>query len=427
MKIAVVGLGMAGLRTAMLLRQAGFEVEIYEAKGRPGGRLHCVDEGDGVLYEAGAEWLDADHRRCIELLKEFSLEKDVRAQWPRKLIFRGREISEDLVWNEALEDDLRVEASARELSRNLHTPPWANVQCGEMDHRRLNDFLREHTQTERGFWWVNSKARCSEGDDTDQVSLLGWLLGFVHTLDRDGDQTTAFRIPSGSRRLCEQMLAKIDLEPHYGHVLQRVRQNGNRLTLHFDKGTAEVDRVVLAMPAPCVERVVFEPALSVQKRCAIEACEMSRSVKVCWQFTHAWWRDQGWDGGMLCDGPLQQTWDGTMGETPVLVASICGHESLEWARLGDPVRAALYELSVLFPEASGAFVRGWFHDWARDPFSPGAHSRKSPGYILEHMAHIAPPEGLIHFAGEHTGTRSGLVEGALESAERVLQEVTELG
>ena len=38
------------------------------------------------------------------------------------------------------------------------------------------------------------------------------------------------------------------------------------------------------------------------------------------------------------------------------------------------------------------------------------------------MEHIAPPEGRIHFAGEHTALWSGFIEGALESAERVISE-----
>ena len=59
MKVAIVGLGMAGLRAAMLLQKAGAEVSLFEARGRPGGRLHTIDEGEGAVYEAGGEWVDS--------------------------------------------------------------------------------------------------------------------------------------------------------------------------------------------------------------------------------------------------------------------------------------------------------------------------------------------------------------------------------
>jgi monoamine oxidase len=42
---------------------------------------------------------------------------------------------------------------------------------------------------------------------------------------------------------------------------------------------------------------------------------------------------------------------------------------------------------------------------------------------MEHMRHMAPAEGRIFFAGEHTSVWGGSLEGALESAERSVREV----
>ena len=150
MTIGVVGLGLAGLRTAMLLERRGYDVKLFEARGRPGGRLHTIDEGRGILYEAGGEWIDADHHRVIGLLSEFRLEPEGRPTWPGQVRFRGSITTEDEIWNEALEDDLRVEAAAREMCRNLNSPPWENEDHAELDQRSLGDFLREHTQSDEG-------------------------------------------------------------------------------------------------------------------------------------------------------------------------------------------------------------------------------------------------------------------------------------
>lgn len=423
MRIGIVGLGMAGLRTANLLERAGADVQIFEAKGRPGGRLHTIDEGHGAIYEAGGEWIDADHHRVISLLREYGMEPQPKAAWPGKVVYKGKESTEASLWNDALEDDLRVEAAAREMCRELSEPPWKNIQNKEFDERNLDQFLREHTQSERGLWWVTAKYRSDEGDDPERIGLLGWLAGYLHYLDRDGDVMSAYRIPNGSRGLCEQMLTSLRAEAHFGKVLKRVRQNSKDVTLIFEDGQATVDRVILTLPPPALERVVFEPALTVNKRCAVEACRMSRAIKICWEFEEAWWKDQGWGGSMNCDGPLQQTWDGSLGTAPILTAYVCGREATEWIQLGDPVRAGVYELSRIHPEASKTFKRGWVHDWISDPYSQGAFSQLAPGYVLEHMAHIAPAEGRIHFAGEHTAMYTGFIEGALESAERVTSEV----
>lgn len=423
MTVGVVGLGAAGLRSAQLLEQAGIEVKLFEAKGRPGGRLHTIDEGDGAVYEAGGEWIDSDHHRVLSLLKQFSLEPDVKTNWPRKLIYEGKHTTEDLIWTDALEDDLRVESAAREMCRELNSPPWTNHQVPEMDQRVLQDFLREHTQSERGLWWVTSKYRSDEGDDTDQISLLGWLCGYLNYLNRDGDELSAFRIPGGGRGLCEKILQSLNGPHSFGTPLRRVRQDSKGVTLLFENGQTRVNHLILTLPPTALERVVFEPALSVTKRCAIEACRMSRAVKIVWQFDRAWWKDREWGGSLHCDGPLQQTWDGSLDAAPILTAYICGEEAVRWSSLGDPVRAGLYELSLLFPEAAQHFKRGWFHNWVGDAHAGGAFSHLAPGYVLEHMEHIATPEKHIHFAGEHTALWTGFIEGALESAERVVAEL----
>jgi monoamine oxidase len=425
--VGIVGLGAAGVRAAMMLERAGADVRLFEARGRVGGRLYTADEGGGCVFEAGGEWIDGDHHRCIGLLKELGIEPSTPADWPQKLVFRGKECTEATIWTDALEDDLRVEAAAREMCRNLRLPPWDNGNAADLDPRTLGDFLREHTQSERGLWWVNAKYRSDEGDDPDRIGLLGWLSGYLHYLDRDGDVMSAYRFPGGASRVLEQVLARLRAEPQFNRILTRVRQDATGVTLVFEDGEERVDRVVLTLPPPALERIVFEPALSVPKRCAVEACRMSRAIKIAWEFDRPWWHEVGWGGSMLCDTPLQQTWEGSVGEAPVLNAYICGEEAVRWTQLGDPVRAGIYELSRIFPMASASFRRGWITDWLTDPYARGAFSHLAPGYVLEHMPSIARPEGRVHFAGEHTAMWTGFIEGALESGERVAGEVIEAG
>ena len=150
---------------------------------------------------------------------------------------------------------------------------------------------------------------------------------------------------------------------------------------------------------------------------------MSRAIKIVWRFSQAWWRDRGFCGRLHCDGPLHQLWEGTRGSEPILTAYICGDRAVEWTRLGDPVSAGLYEIAQMFPEAPAFFVHGEIHDWINDPYSLGAFSHHAPGFALDHAGNIGTAEGRIHFAGEHTATWVGFIEGALESAERVAAEI----
>ncbi len=93
----------------------------------------------------------------------------------------------------------------------------------------------------------------------------------------------------------------------------------------------------------------------------------------------------------------------------------------------DPVLTSLEALVRICPAAGRSFRRGWFHDWIADSFAQGVYSHMQPDYALDHLRFIATHFDRVHFAGEHTATWSGFMEGALESAERVAKEIISAG
>ena len=150
---------------------------------------------------------------------------------------------------------------------------------------------------------------------------------------------------------------------------------------------------------------------------------MGRAVKIAWQFDRPWWREEGWSGNLLADNSLQTIWDASIGQAPVLCAYVCGQDALWWRQQSDPVQSSFALLAEICPAANKAFVRGWFHDWIHDPFAEGVYSHLQPGFVMNHLPFMAAPSDRIHFAGEHTAAWSGFMEGALESAERVVEEI----
>lgn len=55
-RVCVIGAGISGLRTAGLLAAEGFEVTIFEARSRVGGRVHQSNRL-GSLVDVGASWI----------------------------------------------------------------------------------------------------------------------------------------------------------------------------------------------------------------------------------------------------------------------------------------------------------------------------------------------------------------------------------
>ncbi|MFN8218735.1 MAG: NAD(P)/FAD-dependent oxidoreductase [Fimbriimonadales bacterium] len=424
MRVGVVGMGPAGLRTAMLLERAGLEPVLFEARSRPGGRLYTVRE-DGLAYDAGGEWIDADHVRVLGLLEELKLPIRPSGSWPRDVFHQGRHCTEATLWSDALEDDLRIEAAARELCRDLDPLPWRNKHRRDLDDRTLAEFLLGTATSARGLWWRTAQVRSEEGEEPDRIGLLGWLCGYLHYLDRDDDVMSAYRVEGGMSNLYEGMADTLKAPIRYNHALRRVEQDPSGVTLAFDDDRVRVDEVVLTLPPRALERIVFNPALPSAARCAVEACGMSRIIKICLEFSEAWWQGMGSRGSIHTDGPLQQLWDGTQGDRPVLTAYVCGNDAEAWLKSPAIVRKAYEELAQLCPDARGLLVDGSVHDWVNDEFALGGFSHLPPGYVLEHMEHTRTPFQRIHFAGEHTSTWTGFIEGALESAERVVSEMAE--
>jgi len=401
MKVAVVGAGIAGLHAALALESKGCEVAVFEARCRLGGRLQTLDG-----YEAGGEWIDADHRRCLDSLDALGLAV-ARTEGDYRILRCGRS---------TIGPDPVMRASKQSVDRAAAL--LAEKPDPELDGRTLADFVAENAADP---WWPTVYYRSDEGDDLDRIGLLGWLHGFRHYLVRGETDASAFRVVGGMGAWIEALVAGLEARPHLRHVLRGVIRSGDQVWLDFGAEALAFDRVLLTLPPRCLERVAFEPALSPEKREAIASCRMSRAIKIALVYDRRWWEDIEWSGLLFADSELQQVWPALA--APVLCAYVCGDDAEQWTGGADPVADALAEVGRLVPGGRAHFVHGMIHDWLGDPFSQGAFSHLAPGYVQGPMKHIAPPEGRIHFAGEHTAEWTGFIEGALESAERATEEI----
>lgn len=86
------------------------------------------------------------------------------------------------------------------------------------------------------------------------------------------------------------------------------------------------------------------------------------------------------------------------------------------------VSAALAQARQIVPELADQFEGGVSYSWAADPWQRGAFALHALGQIA-FIDTLAAREGRLHFAGEHTLPWTGWMQGALESARRVVQEI----
>ena len=78
MRIAVVGSGIAGLSSALLLTRQGHQVSVFESDARPGGHSHTVDVTlDRLTFPVDTGFLvfnDRTYPRLVRLFDELGVE-----------------------------------------------------------------------------------------------------------------------------------------------------------------------------------------------------------------------------------------------------------------------------------------------------------------------------------------------------------------
>ncbi|HSW93007.1 MAG TPA: FAD-dependent oxidoreductase [Gammaproteobacteria bacterium] len=74
--IAVIGAGIAGLTAAYYLKKYGYNVTVYEAADRVGGRM-STDKIDGFMIDRGAQFLSRYYSTLMPLINESGLQDDL--------------------------------------------------------------------------------------------------------------------------------------------------------------------------------------------------------------------------------------------------------------------------------------------------------------------------------------------------------------
>lgn len=269
-----------------------------------------------------------------------------------------------------------------------------------------------------------------------------------------------YRLVHGYQQLPErlaQALTEAGVSLRMGIPLERVERLPNgRLGLHVggaEGGRNEVDHLVLALPLLPIRQLV-ERSPDLQDSALVKDLSAIRALPACkifLTFDTPWWRDVPGGPGQIqqdtygvshTDLPLRQCYylgmDEASGEGLMMASYADGVAVDFWRALAEDCGQAGQLESGLSPRMMTEIQKelsamhgvdvprptgGVFIDWAQPPFGGGWHNWQ-PGYkswqVAPRMARPDPSLPL-HICGEAFSDAQGWTEGALASAEALLQ------
>ncbi|RLV10264.1 amine oxidase [Streptomyces griseocarneus] len=462
---------MAGLVAACELERLRFGVTIFEADNRVGGRVltHRFGSGPGApAVELGAMRIPDQHRRTLEYIERVRLGDKIRAfttllseenaflatgdgfvrvrdaspalcenlrrEWERSdsgFPGRHRDFSEGTIafgaWLTAIVDavappDLR-EALRTDLRRELldrieriGPGPWLpGADNGRVD---LHGLFGAHPEVRAG---------CSARLDSFLDDILTETGPSLLRL-RGGMDQLPRRLARGMRSpvVCGREVVGIDVREH--DVLVHVRA-GDRVLVQPS------DFAVCTVPFPALRRIRLT-GVDADKLAVLREVVYCPATKVALHCREPFWQRQGIRGGAsFTAGAIRQTYyppvEGDPERGAALLASYTiGDEAGRLGRLpeGERHRAVLQELAKVHPELlePGMVLGAASAAWGTEPWSVGCATRwgKDAAACEEERLRAARPAHRLFFAGEHCSTAPAWIEGAIESAQRAVADLT---
>jgi polyamine oxidase len=420
--VLVIGAGIAGLTTAYDLADAGYDVQVLEARDRVGGRL-WTDRRFGVPAELGAGWIHgaANTNPITRLARDLAVTTIATDQEGLRLYGEGKPLAPLSFW--------AAYEAYEEIIAQLETER-ARADASVPVSRALS-LLKEADlpipQAEAAEWMLRAELGLQYGVDLEQMSLaaLGEDAAFA------GKETI---FANGYDQLATGIAEGLDIQ--LNTVITAIAYSDAGVRVSTNKGSYSADRCVITLPLGVLKKgeITFDPPLPAEKQAAIARLGMGTMNKIILKFEAPFWPAKASHLGNISAKPKQiiEYWNmEPYLKQPLLIALAAGQYAQQ---LGDQtpekaVDSVLADLRSMFgagnvPEPLGALRTAWH----ADPFSRGAYSYVATGASIDDYDVLAEPiDEVLFFAGEATNSAyPATVHGAFLSGEREAAQIIEL-
>ncbi|KAF9255513.1 amine oxidase [Marasmius fiardii PR-910] len=450
-RIAVVGAGVSGLLAALRFGKTA-PVDVYEALGRVGGRLYTykfLGGGEWDYFDVGAMRFPMTEvmKLTYDLLKELEIplldyQDRCGNTWDKiSALVRAK----GGVYRTSIEG----------LTMNVFGRFLAQLRA---DHQQGYQSLMEYDDhSVRSFMalvelrpWVDPKTGESfSAKERYPTPVINWLETMT-TCVGEFDQIPDFMEANdsdcrrhGSQRVADKMFeiltstepyrtnVKIHLNAQVTRIDYERRDQDMAVTWKSPKGTdglaADILRLAVS-PSGMRYMDLSTCMLDYGQRSALLMLQPAPAVKVGMKFKRNWWADQDITGGESSTDRRLVVYPsyGKTQDATIMGSWVQGHGSFDEERLKDlilPDLAIVHGISLqqLEDDYEGMYPFNWTHHSK----TMGGFAYFAPGqfrYLLENLTRPAA-QGRLHFAGEAVTVCHTFVVGAVESANRVVNQI----
>lgn len=461
-RIIVAGAGLAGLSVACELSQLGYEVIVIEGRDRVGGRICTLKQPftDDQYVELGGELIGDGYKRLLGYAHKLNVgfeEVPVETSTGGNLAASREGINTAAIFKQKLypvnsimaphpylltgdEAKLLPPALLSKYLRQMLQEVTANPsRMRELDPLSLAGALRQFGVSETAISLMNISLNYNSIETVSAASPL------LDAQRRASAGTKVCRITGGNTELVTAMaeqaakqgvkfilqanIRKISYTPNAVKISFRDnsgRINGINAIDTID--TIEAAKLVCTIPFSVLREVEFSPPLPPAKMKAVNELAYTSITKIYFQGSRVEWDRRNLGSSIWTDTPLERifTAAGKRGDARgIFTAWMDGEGSNIADQMSDEKRQrwAKNEFEKALPFMQDAIASTHTKSWANDEFARGAYAHFTRGQFTTLQPVLKTVVGPIHFAGEHTAEKSPGMEGALESAERVVAEV----
>jgi monoamine oxidase len=441
---AVIGAGLAGIRTAVALSTAGASVTVFEARDRVGGRALSAPQQQGsaiappLVLDLGAQWVGPGQAEVLRWIKELKLHViptavPGRTTWVLDGQVRRGGASLPPLPPRALADLLVNGARLALMSRRVAPDaPWQGSKAQEWDRLTAADWIRRHLRTPAGRAYAEILIRGDAAIEPGETSMLNLLFDLRSTGSaRNLARAEMFRLREGTHELARRLSERVRDRIRLADPVRAIAQDADGVTVESDSYVLRCRRVVVCAPPPLASKIVYTPPLPERRARLLASLPMGAAIKLHAVYQRPFWRARGLSGQALsASGTVCLTYDNSPDDGTgrgVLTGLVVADEARRLGRLGSArqeqeILASLGRLLGPDAAAPDALV---IQDWCGEKWTQGCYAAHfPPGVWTSYGSAFRAPSGRIHWAGTDTsGEWTGYMEGALRSGRRAAAEM----